>query len=138
MFDILEHTADTGFRTRGADLKELFGNCALALIAVSTDPKDVQPRNAYPLAAAGEDLESLLVNWLNEVLYYLDAERIIFNRFEIREISPREVKAIAWGEPRDDLRHPPRVVVKGVTYHQLAIKPSADGVGWVAEVFLDI
>ncbi len=136
MFEILEHTADIGFRAWGDTPAELFQNAALALESTAVEIERAEAKMVYPIAASGEDYESLLVAWLNEVLYYLDGERVVMSRFEIEQISPERVTGKAWGEPRDDARHPPKLVVKGVTYHQLSVKQE-DG-RWKAEVFLDI
>ena len=136
MFEILEHTADIGFRATGKSAAELFENAALALESIAVDMGRVEGRIAYPVAAAGEDYDSLLVNWLNEVLYYIDGERIVMSRFQIEQIQADKVVAQSWGEPRDPARHRPKLVIKGVTYHQLKVWQEA-GV-WRAEVFLDI
>jgi len=61
---------------------------------------------------------------------------VVMGRFQIDQISPERVSGKGWGEPRDPARHPPRLVVKGVTYHQLSVKQ--EGQRWVAQVFLDI
>jgi SHS2 domain-containing protein len=136
MFEVLEHTADIGFRAWGSTPAELFVHAALALESIALDNSHVEERYVYPIAAAGEDYETLLVNWLNEVLYYVDGERVVMGRFQIDQISPERVSGKGWGEPRDPARHPPRLVVKGVTYHQLSVKQ--EGQRWVAQVFLDI
>jgi SHS2 domain-containing protein len=136
VFEILEHTADIGFRAWGQTRQEMFANAALALESVAVELENVEPRQPYPIAAAGEDDESLLVNWLSEVLYYLDGRRVAMGRFQIDELAPYQVRGQAWGEPRDPERHPPKLVVKGVTYHQLKI--TQDAGGWCVEVYLDI
>lgn len=136
MFELLEHTADIGFRVRGRTLEELFAGAAEALQAIAFDASAVEPRERYALSATGEDLESLLVNWLSEVLYWMDGRRVLMARFEIREIAPERIAAEGWGEPWDPARHLPRTGVKAVTYHQLKVE--REGEGWVAEVFLDI
>jgi SHS2 domain-containing protein len=136
MFEILDHTADIGFRARGETPVALFQEAAMALESIAVDLDKVEPKQVYPIAAAGEDYESLLVAWLNEVLYYLDGERVVLSRFEIEQMEPERLSGKAWGEPRDAERHPPRLVVKGVTYHQLAVRQ--EGASWIAEVFLDV
>jgi SHS2 domain-containing protein len=136
MFEVLEHTADIGFRARGSTLAELFESAAEALAALALEAGDVTPREAYALAADGEDRESLLVNWLSEVLYLLDGRRVALRRFEVQEVAPGQVRGAAFGEPLDPGRHRARLVIKGVTYHQLKIAHEEQG--WVAEVFLDI
>ncbi len=136
MFEILEHTADIGFRAWGGTPEELFANAALALEAIACETDRVEPRQAYPIAAQGDDWESLLVAWLNEVLYYLDGKGVVMKRFDVRRAAPPEASGEGWGEPRDAARHRPKLVVKGVTYHQLEVKQE-DG-RWTARVFLDI
>ena len=135
-FEILDHTADIGFRAFGATLAELFVNAALALESIAMETAAVQPRFEYPLAAQGEDRESLLVNWLNEIVYYLDGVRVAMSRFEVTELTPTHVRAKSWGEPRDEHRHPASIVIKAATYHQLKIEEQ--GGRWTASVFLDI
>ncbi|MDP2996532.1 MAG: archease [Bryobacterales bacterium] len=136
MFEILEHTADIGLRAWGATLQEAFENAATALSAIVVELDDIDPRIAYPIAASGDDDQSLLVNWLDEALYYLDARRIVLRRFRIEHFGDGRVAGQAWGEPRDPLKHRPKVIVKGVTYHQLKIEQRPDG--WQVQVFLDI
>ncbi len=136
MFELLEHTADIGFRARGGTLAELFANSALALESIAVEMDDVRETREYALAASGAEYESLLVNWLNEVLYHLDGERVVFGRFEFDELGPQRVTARGWGETRDPERHAPKLVVKGVTYHQLEVRRQAGG--WFARVILDI
>jgi SHS2 domain-containing protein len=136
MFEILEHTADIGFRARGSTLAELFAKAALAMCSISMELDDVRPRLEYPLAASGEDYESLLVNWLSEILYWTDGRQLALCEFRVQHIETGVVSGVARGEPRDPERHPARVIVKAVTYHQL--KVVEDAYGWMAEVYLDI
>ncbi len=136
MFEILEHTADIGFRARARTLPELFEEAATALVSVALELDDLAPRSAYPIAAAGEERESLLVNWLSEVLYWLDGSRIAMRRFRVEQLTTDRVTGMGWGEPYDPSRHKARLIVKGVTYHQLRIEQ--DSQGWCAEVYLDI
>ncbi len=135
-FEILDHTADIGFRAWGGSPEELFSHSACAMESIALDCVQAREDQVYPLAVSGDDWESLIVAWLNEVLYYLDGKRVVFHRFQFERINSREAVARGWGEPRDDRRHPPRLVVKGVTYHQILVENS--GGRWTAQVFLDI
>jgi len=135
-FEILEHPADIGFRAFGGTLPELFENSAVALVSIASEIEDVEARLRYPLEADGSDWESLLVAWLSEVLYWFDGKRISFCRFRIRAMDSCRLKAVAYGEPRNSLRHHAKPIVKAVTWHQLKISPARDGL--IAEVYLDI
>ncbi|SRR5579884_670473 len=136
MFEILEHPADVGFRAMAPSLPELFEAAAEALVAVVLDPVNIRPARAVTLSAEGDSRESLLVNWLSEVLYWLDGERFAFCGFKVREFDSGRITADAQGERRDPARHEIRLVVKGITYHQLKIENS--GRNWICEVYLDV
>ncbi|MBM3774476.1 MAG: archease [Acidobacteria bacterium] len=135
-FEILEHPADIGFRAFGASEAELFENAALALLSIGWELEGIEPLEQYPLSASASDLELLLVNWLNEVLYLTDGKRIAVRQCRVNAINSTHVSGLALGEPRDPDRHRARIVVKAVTYHQL--KAARTPAGWLADVYLDI
>ncbi len=136
MFELLDHTADIGFRAWGETAAKLFENAALALVSIAFEVQTIQPLEPYPLAVTGEDYESLLVNWLSEVLYYMDAQQVLLRRIEVEHIGPENVVGRGWGEPLERGRHQARLIVKGITYHQLKIERT--GELWRATVFLDV
>ena len=70
------------------------------------------------------------------MLFQIDARGLALREFHVDVAGEREILATAIGEPRDDARHPPRLVVKAVTYHQLDVRQTEDG--WQAEIYLDI
>jgi SHS2 domain-containing protein len=135
-FDVLEHPADIGFRAFGNDLPDLFANAAMAMLSIAGDPEAAEPSEEYPMAIESGDRESLMVDWLSEVLFWFDGKRIAFREFSITALTDSALQAIARGEPREPERHRARLIVKAVTYHQLKVE-QRDGL-WVAEVYLDI
>lgn len=135
-YELLDHTADMGFRVRAASLEELFVKAAEALVAIAVNPLCAIPLEMRSLRCSGATLEDRFINWLNEVLWLLDGERFLPALFDDLRLEGDSVSALVWGEPRDDARHPPRIVVKAATFHQLVIREH-NGM-WEAEVFLDI
>lgn len=135
-FEILEHTADAGIIAHGADLPELFANAGLGMFSLMVDLNDVEEREERLIEVAGRDREGLLVRWLSELLYYLDAEEMLFRRFELQELSDIRLRARAFGERIDRERHQLRFGVKAVTRHMLQIARE-DG-GYRATVLFDI
>jgi SHS2 domain-containing protein len=135
-FEVLDHPADIGFRAYASALDELFAESALAMLAIAGDPSAAEPRHEYPLAVESSDRESLMVDWLGEVLYWYDGKCIVFREFRIEDFRDNAIRAIGLGEPRDPERHRARLIVKAVTYHQLKVERR--GELWVAEVYLDI
>lgn len=136
VFEIIDHTADTGIIAYGADVKELFSNAALALFSLITDIESIEERLQHILEINSEDRDSLLVEWLNELVYLFDAEHFLFDRFEIESLSPNQLRATCYGESIDPLKHKIKMGVKAATYHML--KVDEDSNGYKAQVIFDI
>ena len=135
-FRILEHTADVGFEAWGATREEVFANAARALISLIVDLEAIAPCEEVPLQVRGPDPESVLVNWLSELLYLHDAEAWLFRDFEILSLQDDALSALARGEKLQRSRHPVKLLVKAITYHQLVLEKSSQG--WRAQVYVDI
>lgn len=119
---LVTHTADTGIEAWGATLDAAFEEAALGLSELMIDPSAVEERVAHRIAIHGDDDGDLLVRWLNELVYLVDARGLVFHRFVV-ELRPRVLAATAYGEPLDLTRHQPRSAVKAATYHQVAVDP---------------
>lgn len=133
-FDIIDHTADIGIVAYGAELKEAFVNAAYAMFSLMADLEEVNQTVSHEIEVEAEDRESLLVRWLNELLYVFDVERIIFSGFEITDFSDTHLKARGYGEPIDMTRHSLKTGVKAATYHMLEIEKND---GYKAQVLFD-
>ncbi|MCK4843903.1 MAG: archease, partial [Dehalococcoidia bacterium] len=79
-FEIIDHVADVGIVAYGTDVEELFSNAALALFSLITEPESIEEKLHLDLEVSSEGRDRLLVEWLNELIYLFDAERILFNR----------------------------------------------------------
>jgi len=135
-FDVVEHTADIGVVAYGADMREAFANAAYGMFSLMADLKQVGEETSRYIEAEAGDRESLVVSWLNELLYMFDVERIIFKRFDILELTNTRLKADAYGEKADASRHDLRGGVKAATYHML--KVSKDRGRWSVRVIFDV
>ncbi|MBE9535011.1 MAG: archease, partial [Proteobacteria bacterium] len=82
-----------------------------------------------------DDIETLLVSWLQELLYLLDTEDLLFGRFQVN-LKDLALEATAWGEIFDPEIHTMKTEIKAVTYHQLEVVEDAQG--WQAQVIFDI
>ena len=135
-FEIIDHVADVGIVAYGTDVEELFSNAALALFSLITEPESVEEKLHLDLEVSSEDRDSLLVEWLNELIYLFDAERILFNRFDIKRLTHNELKAACYGEGFDPMKHKIKIGVKAATYHMLKLDKNGDGCK--AQIILDI
>ena len=134
-FRFIEHTADMGILARGETLAEAFAQAALGLFSSMIDLGQVREFRTHLVEAGAPNVESLLVAWLNELIIAFDAEGLALKRFDIREMTSINIKALCFGEEFDEARHRVGPAVKAVTYHGLEIKTNG---GWQAQVFLDI
>ena len=135
-FEIVEHTADVGFHAWGATAAELFANAGRALMAIATDAATVACSAERPVEIAGHDLESLMVNWLEEVLYLFDTGQFAARDFVVDHLTSERLRARLIGEPRDPVRHAWRIIVKAITYHQIEVVQRNGR--WEAAIFVDI
>jgi SHS2 domain-containing protein len=134
--EIFEHTADIGIRVRAATLEELFADAARGLFSIIVaNPETVRPLQEITFSISGSQHEDLLIDWLDELLYTFDTNRLLFREFYVRQ-NQEGLSASARGEPIDRARHELHMEVKAITYHGL--KVDRDGDGWLAEVIVDI
>ena len=123
-FEIIDHTADVGIIAYGADMNEAFANAAKGLFSLITELDDVEEVVHRDIELTAPDQESLLVEWLNELIYLFDAEQIIFKKFDITELNNTHLKARSYGHEVDSSRHKLKTGVKAATYHMLKIDKS--------------
>ncbi len=130
-FEELEHTADWAFRAYGRDLPELYENAAYALFALE-GVRDDRATIAREVQVSGIDYESLLVNWLSELLYLQETRGETYTRFTIESLQPTALRAKVEGAPSGPLNK----FVKAITYHNLKIEQKPEG--WQATVVVDV
>ena len=136
-FEVLEHTADAGIVAHGATWEELFANAALGMFSLMADLDGVRQTQERRIEVRAPDREALMVLWLTELLYYLDAEELLFSRFDVEEATETRLRARAFGERIDVERHSPHFAVKAVTRHMLEVGRDESG-EYRAQVLLDI
>ncbi len=132
-FEEIEHTADHAIKVYGSDLAELLVNAASgmnSLLAAEQDSTKRPEEKSIELEAV--DAEGLLVEWLSELAYWAEAESLLFNEFDLQRISSTRITATLRGKRIDRLeKH-----IKAVTYHNLEIVRTADGL--TATVVFDV
>ena len=131
-YEQLEHTADLALRVFGQDLHQLFANAAYAMFSQLTDIKHIAPSVQHSVRVQGTDYESLLVNWLNELVYLHETRGEVYSAFDIHELSPRGLRATVHGEQSEDIH----TIIKGATYHDLTINETTEG--YAATIVLDV
>ena len=120
-FEILNHTADAGIIAYGSNMNEAFANAAKGMFSLITELEDVEETEYRDTKLTATDRESLLVEWLNELIYLFDVENILFKKFDIMQLNNTHLKARSYGARVDSSRHELKTGVKAATYHMLRI-----------------
>ena len=135
-FEFINHTADIGIIAYGNDIKQAFANAAMGLFSIIADLDSVRENLHRDIKLSAENQESLLVEWLNELIYLFDAEHLIFKRFEISQLTSDQLQARCFGEKVKPSRHKLKTGVKAATYHMLKI--DKDNSSYKVQVIFDI
>lgn len=141
-FQFLEDIAiaDVAFESFGKNLNELFGNSALALAEILADSKKIRPVQKKEIELKAKTIESLLYDFLSELLYLKDVEGIVYNKAKTK-ISKKEkefvLKAKIFCQPisrvsKQFLKND----AKAITMHQFSAKKTNGK--WIARIIVDI
>lgn len=135
-YEHFPHGADVGVRGFGASLAEAFEQAALALTAAITDPESVGANDTADIRCDAPDVELLLVDFLNAIVYEMATRGMLFGRYDV-QIEGSQLQAVAHGERVDLARHSPCVEVKGATFTGLRVEQLPEG-GWLAQCVVDV
>lgn len=136
MFETFEHTADLGLRVTASSREQLFTDAARGLFSMMvTNLDEVEPVVKRTYEIPGSEDDYLLFDWLNELLYTFESEKLLLSSFDV-SIEEGGLQASAGGELMDLQRHQMEHEVKAITYHGLRVE-QVDG-SWLAELIVDI
>lgn len=133
-------TADVAFEAWGETREEVFISCAAALLrTMAEEPHEVVRRQKLTIRIEHEELDLLLFAFLQELIFYKDARRLLLHADNLRieeETALFRLAAVVSGEEIDAARHRLLVDVKAVTLHRFQLR-FRDNV-WKAVVELDV
>lgn len=139
-FEHFEHKADVGVRGIGATLEEAFAECAKAMYEVMVDTSKVADSEMVEVSIKAADLDALLVEWLNALLYEGDVKGLFFGKFEVEQVGEENgeavLKGVAIGEKQDEEKHEAKTEVKAATYS--GMKVYEEGGKWIAQCIVDV
>jgi SHS2 domain-containing protein len=110
-----------GLVAYGKSLAEAFANAAYGLFSLIVEPNKVKEKESRKVTVQAQDAEGLLFNWINELIYIFEVERLLFKSFNITEFTGQSLGATCWGEKYDPSRHQLKTGVKSATYHMLKV-----------------
>ena len=135
-FEILEHKADLKIRVFGENKEELFLNAVLAMSEIVASESSGEQFSASwrrTVLCKSQDLASLLVDFLSEVLYLIQTQREVYSDVKFKKFSDTEIEAELIGQKVERFGED----IKAVTYHNLDVHQKKDG-SWEATVLFDI
>lgn len=130
----VSHTADVKIRATAPTLDTLFSEALAALMQVLYGP-DRRGGTKREITLDAEDHESLLRDFLSEVLFIADVDGLVFLDAVIH-IEGYHLRAVLNGESFDRRRHALGTEVKGISYSGLAI--SHDANGYMLDIVFDV
>jgi SHS2 domain-containing protein len=100
--------ADVAFEATGKTLEELFENAGKALTnSMMSNPGSIEKKTDVEFSLKNEDEERLLHDFLQELIFYKDAESLVFSRYQLK-VSKKgkelSLKAVLEGEKIDNER----------------------------------
>ena len=131
--------ADVAFEASGKTLEELFGSSGKALTrSMVENPESIESRESVKFSLKNDNMEKLLHDFLQEIIFHKDAESLIFNDFNLKVTEKKgecSVEAILKGEEIDNKKHHMIVDVKAVSWHMYKVEKEDE---WKAFVILDV
>ena len=117
--------ADIAFECYGKDLNELFENSALAIFEETTDLKKVEEKQKKKIKLKADNVESLLYDFLSEILYIKDTDSFLFKKSKIKineKNKKYSLEAELSGEEINRKKHDLRNDIKAITLHMFKVE----------------
>ena len=130
-FEEIEHTADWSIQVYGESLDALFKHAAegmFSLLELQFESEQSQTRN---IELSAIDSESLLVSWLEELLYLLESEAVAAMEYDL-QVNEKYLRASVITRQIKSMKKD----IKAVTYHELEIQK--DDAGFQTTIVFDV
>ncbi|HDR73283.1 MAG TPA: archease [Methanoculleus sp.] len=135
-FTELEHTADILVRVNASSLEQLFAEAARAMFSFMHEQRK-KGSFSRTLALEAADRETLLHDFLSELLYVAEVDNLVFSDVDV-SISGSALAATAYGEPFDPDVHAEGTEIKGVSYYGLQIRKDEQDHHYRVEILFDV
>ena len=123
-FEEVEHTADSAYRIFAINLQELLISAAQGMTGLLVpDVSKVSTEVEKFIELDTIDAESLLVEWLSELVFWAETEMLAFTQFSIQNLTATHLEARICGGKVSELKKN----IKAVTYHDLKIIKTSQG-----------
>ena len=137
MIKFLDHTADVGIEVWEDTLEGIFRESARGMFSIICENlEEVECAEEISGEVWGEDLEELLYNFLEELLFIFEVKRLILKDFHVKLEGERHLEYTACGEKVNPEKHRIATGIKSPTYHMMRIEKRNDK--WWARIIFDV
>lgn len=135
-YEILDHPADAKFRATGKTLEKAFSDSVEGFAEVVGDGEQGQVR--HEIEVESENLEALLFDFMDELIFLQDTEGVTVRSAENLEIEKKEHSHRLTADIMTEKIDPggSYMDIKGPTYSEMKVEHGDHE--WVIEVVLDI
>jgi SHS2 domain-containing protein len=131
-----DHAADKGIIVHADHLTELYAGAAIGMFAGMYDLEGVVPSLTREVSVTAADCESLMVVWLQELIFWFEVEDELYTDVEVRDVTETSLTATLRGRKLSPEIVQIGAAVKAVTYHGLSVQEVSDG--WEAVLLFDV
>lgn len=124
-YEYLEHTADAKFRAYGKTIEEAFINSAKAAFGILIECNKVNPKIEKKITLSAKKTESLLYDFIEELLFMLDVDGFLLSDIKDLSIKDNTLICTAYGDNYKNYEISGNI--KSVTYNDMEIKKTDDG-----------
>ncbi|HIH23715.1 TPA: archease [Candidatus Woesearchaeota archaeon] len=136
-YELLDHTADAKFRAFGLTKEEAFANALRGMVAIVTPPEALGTEAVFHISVRAGRLESLLFDFIDEILFLYDTEKFLPSIAEALTIVERDGKFVLDATLRGECPTKISGNLKAVTYSDMICAEQPDGT-WLVQVVIDI
>ena len=123
-YKILDHATDAFIEVTASSLIEAFEIAGYSVIDTILDNSKIEKKKERNIVVNGKDLNYLLYNWLEEIIYLIITEGFAIKKLKITLEKNEEytISSRIFGENIDIKKHGFKVEIKSPTFHEMEIK----------------
>lgn len=128
-YKYFDTTADIGIDVIADNMNLAFKFAAIGVMNLITDVDKIEPQKPMQVNLTSEDIDSLLYDWITELLMLLNSDNYIASEYDVKitqKGSEYHLEALMMGDIYDTTKYNYKTEVKAITYHLMEIKKEND------------
>ena len=123
-YKVLDHATDAFIEVTASSLTEAFKVAGDSVVDTILDNSKIEEKKERNIVVKGKDLNYLLYNWLEDLIYLIITEGFAIKKLDITLKKNEEytISAQIFGEDIDIKKHGFKVEIKSPTFHEMEIK----------------